>query len=61
MSFVLPSKFREAKVTTTREVQNRATDQQGSTTEASDKDSDPGSCVARDKLELRDHKRWLLS
>lgn len=60
MSFVLPSTFREAKVTTTREVQNRATDQHGSTTEASDQDSDPGSCVARDKLELRGLERWLL-
>lgn len=38
---------REAKVTTTREVQNRATDQQGSTTEASDQGSDPGGCPDR--------------
>lgn len=37
--------FREEKAMTTREVQNRATDQQGSTTEASDQDSDPGSCA----------------
>lgn len=43
--FVLFLDFREEKAMTTREVQNRATDQQGSTTEASDQDSDPGSCT----------------
>lgn len=39
---ILSLTFRGAKVTTAREVQNRATDQQGSTTEASDQGSDPG-------------------